>query len=62
MRSSVTHGAKNPEWTPFERIVTQDTETMPVMKRLTWRNEYRLQPTATGTSSTISRGGFEGRV
>lgn len=48
------------EWTPFERIVTQDTDTMPLMNKLTWKDEYRLMPTEHGTHLTISLGGFEG--
>jgi len=48
------------EWTPFERIMSQDTETMPLMNKLTWKNEYRLVPTETGTHLSISLGGFEG--
>ncbi len=48
------------EWTPFERIVSQDTETMPLMNKLTWKNEYRLVPTEGGTRLTISMGHFEG--
>ena len=48
------------EWTPFERIVSRDTDTMPLMKRLTWKNEYRLVPNQSGTRLTISLGNFEG--
>lgn len=48
------------EWTPFERIVSQDTDTMPMMKKLTWRNEYRLAPTDTGTRLRIGLGDFTG--
>jgi hypothetical protein len=48
------------EWTPFERMVSQDTDTMPLLDSLTWRNEYRLVATETGTHLTISLGGFEG--
>lgn len=49
------------EWTPFERIVSQDTETMPLMNKLTWNNEYRLVPTGSGgTHLTVSLGNFEG--
>lgn len=48
------------EWTPFERIVSQDTETMPLMNKLTWKNEYRLVPTESGTRLTISLGDFAG--
>ena len=48
------------EWTPFERIVSQDTETMPLLNKLTWKNEFRLVPTESGTHLAISLGGFEG--
>ncbi len=48
------------EWTPFERIVSRDTDTMPLMKALTWKNEYRLVPNDGGTHLTISLGDFEG--
>lgn len=49
------------EWTPFERIVTQDTETSPLMNKLTWKNEYQLVPTESGgTHLSISLGDFEG--
>lgn len=48
------------EWTPFERIVSQDTDSMPLMNKLTWNNEYRLVPTESGTRLTISMGHFEG--
>ena len=49
------------EWTPFERIVSQETETMPLMNKLTWKNEYRLVPTESGgTHLTIGLGDFEG--
>lgn len=48
------------EWTPFERIVSQDTDSMPLMKKLTWKNEYRLVPTESGTRLTIGLGHFEG--
>ncbi len=48
------------EWAPFERIVTQDTETMPVMNKLTWKNEYRLTPDGDATRLRISLNDFEG--
>ncbi len=48
------------EWTPFERIVSQDTDTMPLMNKLTWKNEYMLVPKQSGTHLTISLGDFEG--
>jgi hypothetical protein len=48
------------EWTPFERIVSQDTDSMPLMNKLTWKNEYRLVPTERGTRLTIGLGHFEG--
>jgi hypothetical protein len=48
------------EWTPFERIVSQDTDSMPLMNKLTWKNEYRLMPTESGTRLTIGMGHFEG--
>jgi uncharacterized protein YndB with AHSA1/START domain len=48
------------EWTPFERIVSSDTDTTPLMNKLTWKNEYRLVPSHSGTHLTISLGDFEG--
>jgi hypothetical protein len=48
------------EWTPFERIASQDTDSMPLMNKLTWKNEYRLLPTESGTRLTIGMGHFEG--
>ncbi len=48
------------EWTPFERIVSQEADTTPLLNRLTWKNEYRLVSTQSGTRLTISLGGLEG--
>ena len=48
------------EWTPFERFMSQDTETMPLKKKLTWKNEVRLVPTDGGTRLTIGMGNSEG--
>ena len=48
------------EWTPFERIVSQAADTTPFLNRLTWKNEYRLVPTQSGTELTISLGDLQG--
>ena len=48
------------EWTPFDRIVTQETHTAFPMNKLTWRSECLLTPTPTGTHLRLSLGQFEG--
>ena len=48
------------EWAPFERLVSQDTDTMALMRKLTWKNENRLEETEGGTRLSISLGSFEG--